>query len=407
MPYRALARLIDLRPCERRAALLAFATLGTVLAAHALLETARDALFLASLPASHLPWVYLAMAALGIGVTRLYGGQSATGRGLALWLAGSSLITLSLWGLTAREDAWVLYLVYLWPGLFATIAVVQFWVMLGRHFDLTEAKRVFGVVGTGAILGAVVGSGLARAVVAVADGRHVVLVAAIILVVGAALPGALDRALGHPPARAIADDASARGAAERVRSEKYARELGLLIVFATIALTLLDYVFKSVVAQNVARSELGEFFATFNIAINAGAFLIQIFVVSLVMRSLRLSFAMSVLPLALAGGAAAVAVGGALAAAISLKGADGVLRHSLHRTAMEVLYVPMSDSVRVEIKPFIDVAGQRGGQALASVIILIVAAACADPIGVSAIIIALSALLWISLALRLDARPAR
>ncbi len=47
----------EIRPEERRETSIAFLTLFGILAGHALLETARDALFLARIPASRLAWV--------------------------------------------------------------------------------------------------------------------------------------------------------------------------------------------------------------------------------------------------------------------------------------------------------------------------------------------------------------
>src|SRR5262249_51417784 len=75
-------------------------------------------------------------------------------------------------------------------------------------------------------------------------------------------------------------------------------------------------------------------------------------------------------PMLLVFGAAGVAFGGGLLAALLLKSADGALRPSLQRTGTELLFVPIPDSLRARAKPFIDVIGQRGGQALASVFIL-------------------------------------
>ena len=53
-----------MRPGERRDAWAAFLTLFGLIASHAVLETARDALFLAKVPATQLPWVFLAVAGL-------------------------------------------------------------------------------------------------------------------------------------------------------------------------------------------------------------------------------------------------------------------------------------------------------------------------------------------------------
>ena len=69
-------------------------------------------------------------------------------------------------------------------------------------------------------------------------------------------------------------------------------------------------------------------------------------------------------------GVAGVGAGSALISVLLLKGADGSLRHSVHRTATEVLYLPLPADVRERFKVIIDAVGQRGGQAVASLAIL-------------------------------------
>ena len=56
--------IIQIQRGERAAVVRAFLTLVSLMAGHALLETARDALFLQNLPVEHLPWVYLVIAAI-------------------------------------------------------------------------------------------------------------------------------------------------------------------------------------------------------------------------------------------------------------------------------------------------------------------------------------------------------
>jgi HEAT repeat protein len=69
-------------------------------------------------------------------------------------------------------------------------------------------------------------------------------------------------------------------------------------------------------------------------------------------------------------GVAGVGAGSALISVLLLKGADGSLRHSVHRTATEVLFLPLPSDVRERFKAVIDALGQRGGQAVASLAIL-------------------------------------
>jgi len=59
-----LPTLGEVRPEERRGATAAFVTLLGILAGHTLLETARDALFLARIPPTRLPFMYIAIAAV-------------------------------------------------------------------------------------------------------------------------------------------------------------------------------------------------------------------------------------------------------------------------------------------------------------------------------------------------------
>ena len=86
-----------------------------------------------------------------------------------------------------------------------------------------------------------------------------------------------------------------------------------------------------------------------------------------------------------------------LVPALALKVVDGSLRHSLHRTSIETLYVPLSRTVREQVKTFVDVLGQRGGQAVASLVILVTVALPGSEMVLAAGVIALS-VSWIRLA---------
>ncbi len=135
------------------------------MAAHALLETARDALFLARLPPSRLAWVYLAIAVVSLGLFVLQERSGArSGRAaLATWLVGSAAVDVLLWVLIAQAVTWTLYLLYTWSSVFASLVVVRFWTLLGDLFSIGQAKRVFALIGAGGGAGAIGGLLLARA----------------------------------------------------------------------------------------------------------------------------------------------------------------------------------------------------------------------------------------------------
>ena len=159
-----LARLLDVRPDERRLTATAFLVLFGILAAHTILETARDALFLARLPPSQLPWMYLAMAAIAVTLSNWATPRPRGSRALARLLASCSAGTFLFWTTGSSPGAWALRALYVWTGLVSTLAAVQFWLVVGSIYTITQAKRVYAVIGLGSLLGAVAGGGLARIV---------------------------------------------------------------------------------------------------------------------------------------------------------------------------------------------------------------------------------------------------
>jgi hypothetical protein len=362
----------SISPEDRRGALFAFLTIFGTLAGHTLLETARDALFLARLPASRLAIVYIAIAAAAVGVSQSSWGRRRAGGAFALsrLLGGGALVTFGFWLLLRGERAIELYALYVWTGVLGSLAVLQFWMVLGELFTLGEAKRLYSVVWTGSLLGATTGAAAARLVSMRAPATSLVLVAAIVLAVTALGPAlALGRAEVQKSVRPAAGASLAEGL-RLLRSDAYVRALAVLVLVSTVALTLADYVFKSAVARTIPPEQLGSFFGGFYTLLNLLSLAAQLLAGGWLFQSIGLNRALLVLPGLLFLGASGLALGGGLAAALLLKGTDGALRNSLHRTGTELLFVPLAPSVRSRAKPLVDIVGQRGGQALASVLIL-------------------------------------
>ena len=371
---------LPVRPGERRNAFGAFLLLFGILAAHSLLETARDALFLASIPVGRLPIVYLAIAALALVVTNARGRAARHTRGrweLSLWLATSALVTVAFWRLVGSGAVWTLYTIYVWSGFLSTFLVVRFWLLADELFTVTQAKRIFAFVGSGSILGAIAGSALAQNLVSRMD-VTVLLPAAAAVLAGTALAPLL---LVPPPAEATArkrhsveeEPESLRDVARGIWNHAYLKRVAGIVLASTITLTLVDFVFKGVMAREFPNS-LAYVFATTYLILNVFSLIVQVLFVGWVTRRLSIERVMGAFPALLFGAVVWLLAGGATLAAFLLKAIDGTFRHSLHRTASEVLYVPLTRAWRERAKSFIDVIGARGGQAIASVLFLIAAA---------------------------------
>ncbi len=397
----------EIRPEERRETSIAFLTLFGILAGHVLLETARDALFLARIPASHLAWVYLSIALLSLVIFALQQrrGETEPNRSsLLVWLASSALITFGFWLLLERTGLWVLYALYIWSGVFTTVIVVRFWTFLGNRFTIVQAKRVFSFIGVGSILGAVVGAALAGLLTSWLPTRHVLLASSTVLMATALGPVLLmSQSASRRETRKPSPGAGKSDQIQLIRrawAEPYLSRMTGIVLISAVALTLVDFLFKSAVSEHVDPAGLGSFFAQTYFILNLLSLLVQLFLVNWLIRTLDIDRILFLLPVLLTGGALGLALGGGLSAALILKAFDGSLKNSLHRTMIEILYVPLTAELRLRAKGLIDVLGQRGGQAIAALLILVGTTIGYSNLVLSLVVVVL-ALVWIGNAIRL------
>jgi ATP:ADP antiporter, AAA family len=368
--------LFAVRPSERRNTGAAFFLLFGFVGSLSILETGRDALFLSRLPATRLPWMYIAVAAISLVIARL---QSRFSRvadrvALSLWTLVAAGVTLALAWLARALGTLSIYTIYVWSSVLATLVLVPFWTLLASVFTVTQAKRLYGLIGVGGVLGAIAGSGVARQLAGSLSPQRLVLASGMGFALSAVLPFLFRSSIA--PA-AVADGPSLDSVADGARSfsrSVYARRLVLAVLIATACVTVADYVFKSTAARVVPRAELGSWLATVYLCLNIGSLFTQVVLTGWLTRRLSIPASFSILPLLLFGGGVAMMATGGIGAALLIKSADGCLRYSLHKTVTEMLFLPFSDDTRRRVKAFIDVVGQRGGQALASVLVLVLSA---------------------------------
>ena len=286
---------------------------------------------------------------------------------LSRWLVAAGLITAGFW-LFIGDTTWALYTLYVWSGVIVSLVVVRFWTVLAARFTVTQAKRVFPIIASGSVAGAIVGHALARGATALVEPRHLVLGAAVAFLGASTAPSLLDVQEAHGRPRTHWSDFGE--VVRAIRTRPYLLRVATMVLLATVTFTLVDFVFKSVADELVPADDLGAFFASTYLAINVLSLAVQLIVVGWLLGHFGLMTAVIFAPAVLLVSSLGFAVVGGLTAAVVLKTSDGGLRHSLYRTGAELLFVPLSDRLRGQVKGIIDVLGQRGGQALASIVIL-------------------------------------
>jgi ATP:ADP antiporter, AAA family len=398
---RAVERLLRLHPGEGRRGLLLFTYLFLIISSFVVSKAARDALFLERYSALQLPFVDIAIALLVGLVVALY---IRIGRWMTLpALQAGSLLFLSaasllFWWLSVRvSNAWLFPVIYVWVGMFGVLAPAQVWTLANYVFTTRAAKRVFGLVGSGAIAGWIVGGLFTERLAERFGTENMLLSVAGALALSAALVGFIWRerpaAISEPELEA-GRAGGLRDSLSLVWSSPYLRAIAAVILTSSFVTTIAGWQFKAIAKAHIPETdELAAFFGMFNFAGGIVSLAVQLLLTSRLLRKFGIGFGLFVVPCLLALGTVGVLITGGLAAAVLLKGSDQVLRYSIDKATVELLYLPVPATQTFQAKLAIDTVIWRMGDGLAGALVLLFAGV----LGLSAVQVGWVNLLFVGL----------
>jgi AAA family ATP:ADP antiporter len=377
-------RFLDLRAGELERGLLLFAYLFLVIASFVVGKSIRDALFIDEFGALLLPYA-------DIGVATLVGLWVSVYLRLARRLSLRQLLVNSLlffafnclifWVIAHNyRPPWLTPVIYVWVGMFGVVAPAQVWTLATAVLTTREAKRMYGFIGSGATSGWIVGGYLTQ-VIAASYGAEFSLVGMAVALVAAA--GIVGRLWSRRPvvdseveaARAREEmRGGLRASVRLIRQSPYLMAIAAVILLSSFTTTMAGWQFKAFTGAAIdGKDALAAFFGRFNFYAGLLAFVLQWLLTGRLLRRLGLGFALFIVPVGLLFGSIGLLVFGSLTAVIALRGIDQVLRYSIDKPTVELLYLPVPSDRTVAVKSFIDTVVWRMGDGLAGVTILIAA----------------------------------
>ena len=366
-----LARRFQLDPDKARRAYALGAIFFVLVGSYTLVKTARDADFLAQLPVSVLPYVMIVVGLLTLVATLVF--NQLTER-LANWqalAAGSASCALSLfvfaWFFRLHEH-WVTIAFYLWANVYGLILMSQFWAFASSLSDPREARRTFGLIGVGGLVGGLC-AGLVSAPLARAWGLSALVAAAAVLLV-AVLP-LLRLSVAKRITMSPEPEREEAGEDAPLFCRHYVGWLVLVALCAVIVSALVEYQFKLEVQHRYSdRAQLASFLGGFYSAVNVVALILQLFVTQRLIAHLGSTGSAALHPAGLmVGTLCAIAFPGLAAPAVSRLW-DQAMGLSITRVGREIFYFPLEPGLRRRVKSFIEAAVERLGEGVAGLLIL-------------------------------------
>ncbi|MEO8635513.1 MAG: MFS transporter [Gemmatimonadales bacterium] len=414
---RTLRLISDVHPGEGTSALLLALNVFLLLTAYYVIKPLREALLLSTNSAETKSYLAAGQAILLLVLVPAYGllADRLPRRRLITAVTGFFVLCLvAFYGLT-RAAVPVGIPFFLWAGIFNMMIVAQFWGFANDLYTREQGERLFPIIAFGASLGAVTGSAVTGRLIPLLGISELLLVAAGILILAlllgnlvdarerarceaglparfttAEIPAATGEYLVQGKADAEKLTVSMSGAKGRpgtfrlVFAERYLLLIALLVLVVNWVNSTGEYVLSHTVARAAADAVaagtadglsasqyIGRFYANFFFGVNATALLLQLCVVSRLLRHFGVRTAILVMPLIAVIGYALLAFLPILAVVRWVKTAENATDYSLQNTVRNVLFLPTTREQKYKAKQAIDSFFVRSGDVLSALTIYV------------------------------------
>lgn len=376
---------LDVRPGEGTPLLVTFLYMALAVGSFLLAKPIRNGLFLGEYGSSKLVYVYLMVPLVLSVFVPLY--TAVAERTSERLVTTASLLLLSAsvlafwWTLTYYPAPWLSAAFYVWVNCYGVIAAVQAWTFASAVFDTRQARRLFGLVGSGASFGAILGGLLAGILVGALGTINLLLVLAGLIAATAVVVNA-GWHLRRPeptPSRRLTVDAGPRArrrvplfdSLALIARTPYLRNISLLVSLVAITTLWTQYLFQAGTERQFAgdADRMTRFFGNFNSALGVGALIVQVLATGPALRRFGLGLTILLLPVLLTTGVAAIALTASMWAVLMTSAFDQGVRFSIDKATFELLYLPISSATKTQVKGTIDVIVSRAADAVGAVLL--------------------------------------
>lgn len=410
--WRILRGGFDVREGEYRRTLFMGLYFLFIMFANNILKPVSAGLFLNKFSESKLPYLYMLIAAVGGVLAYVYTKvvvKTSLRTAVTVATVGSVACLFAFWLLIDRGSSSLLYVFSIFVSLVGIVFVSQGWLIAANIFDSREAKRLYGLLGLGAILGAALGGSFTAFTARQLGTKNLLPVAAVFMALAFAslyltksthLVQASSPILPHT--RHQDDEAVKFNLRDLVSAIARYRHLMVIVGIITITFSvevLVEFQFYALVRATYTGDRLTAFLGKFTgIYLSLTTLVLQFFFTTLVVKRFGVGRTLLIAPVTLGLGAASVLVWPRLLTAALTRIGEASNRYSINRTAIELLYLPLPADLKNRTKAFVDVFVDRLGRGVGAFLLLILAAAGLTGPRHLSIVLVLFAICWVLLA---------
>ena len=390
---RFLGIFTDVRAGEGMTALLLAGNVFLILMAYYVLKVVREALILGQGSAELKTYMSAGQVVVLALAVPAYGRLVSSWRRMRLINSVTAFFAgcLVVFYVLAQFGVPLAVVFFVWIGVFNLMVVAQFWSFANDIYSKDEGERLFAIVGFGASLGAVVGARAAAWLIEPFGINELMLLGAGLLVAEVLLTNHIDT---RDRARRAARPAAAKPAAAPkgvsgnvfalVFRTRYLLLMALMLMVLNLVNTTGEYILGSIVKNTaegmVAAGQsgglnegqlIGQFYSKYFTLVNILGLIMQLFVVSRIVKHFGVPWAVMVLPCISLGAYSIIVFFPVLMAVLAAKVAENATDYSLNNTVRNMLFLPCTYEEKFSAKQAIDSFFVRMGDVLSAVLVFV------------------------------------
>jgi ATP:ADP antiporter, AAA family len=404
---RLWGNLFDIRPGEYLKTLFMALYLMLVLFAYYILKPVSKAMFLNNFNINKLPWLYVLIATIGGTLAYLYtklSVKSSLGHAIDYATASCVAVLVVFWWAIPSKTHWVIYAFNIWVSLFSVILVSQGWLVAANLYTSREAKRLYGILGIGSVIGAAFGGQFTAVTVYYIGTNNLLLASAGMVVLSyvayrMAVRSAR-RPLGAVKAASGDNEFSFREITGAIRRHRHLQVIIAITTLTFIVDVMVEFQFSAMAQRAYHGSDLTAFLGHFyGFWLNLITFVLQLFLTGYVVRRLGVGGALQIMPLTIMAASVATLVSPSLLSTASTELAGTATRYSFNKTGIELLYLPLPLDLRNRTKAFVDVFSDRLARGIGGMILVFFTSVVVIGVGRLPLVVMAIAVAWIGLSI--------
>jgi AAA family ATP:ADP antiporter len=378
------------RPGEAGTALLLGSNVFMILMSYYILKTVREALILTEGTAELKSYLSAGQVVLLAFAVPLYGRLVADLPRMRLINVVTAFFVACpvVFFVMAQLGVPLAVIYFVWIGIFNLMIIAQFWSFANDVYSKEEGERLLVIVGLGASLGAVAGARVADRLIEYLGVNQLMLIGAGVLGVQLLLTNYIDRVeRARRPAVVRVKKASTAPAVNpfsMVFNTRYLLLMGLMLMMINWVNTTGEYILGSIVKEHAEAqvaagaapglSEaqiIGDFYAKYFSLANGLGLLLQLFVVSRIIKHRGVPVALLILPALSFGVYNVLILVPFLNAALAAKVLENSADYSLNNTVRNMLFLPCTYEQKFAAKQAIDSFFVRIGDVLSAALVFV------------------------------------